>query len=305
MGNIKIQFFAAAGLLVLMSISGYVLAAQQSSLHEQALLIAKDRNASAATKVLKLSELAATDDAHHSGLADNVNALRDRLKMLDVVLAHDFIFKTDDVDLHLAQARMAFDELERMGGVDSEMRDVIARNQAAAWNIEDVSLLLPDRPGKGADLLPDKLIFDNYTTGTPAYVRLDGGAGIVTSADLSRGPRIIVVAGCHISDRAAMAINDNPALKRAFKDARALWVTPASNSADLGAIRAWNARMPDQQIVISYRNNEWPALDFSVIPSFYVFHDGEVVADLQGWPVDGSVPEELLQALTRIGKNRE
>lgn len=305
MGNIKLQYYAVVGLFVLMPISCCVLAAPHRLLHEQALAIAKDRDASAATKVLKLSELAAADDPGDSGLAQGLNALRDRLKMLDVVLAHDFIFKSDDVDLHLAQARMAFNELERMGGVDPEMRDLMARNQTAAWNIEDARLLMPERPVKEGGLLPDKLVLDDYTAGRPAYVRLDGGIGTVTSVDLTKGPRIIVVAGCHISDRAAMAINDSPALKQAFEDARALWVAPASNSADLKAIRAWNARMPDQQIMISYRNNEWPTLDFSVIPSFYFFRDGEVVADVQGWPADGSIPDELLQALTRIRKDRE
>ncbi|UQA24577.1 MULTISPECIES: hypothetical protein [Stenotrophomonas] len=277
--------------------------ASNSNKYIQALAIAKDKALHQDEKLYRLKLLVDSVNKSHLGRANSagIEEIRDQLKMLDVVLSHDLVFKGPDFKAHLKIAVGLLDDLESRGAGTREDRDVLLRAHLAAWDIESANRLMAVDPGSNAANSVERLRFQGYVPGQPAYVRLEGGEATVSSIDFSTGPKVVVVAGCGISDLAATDIDKDVRLKKAMSAANALWLAPASMNPNLEAIRAWNINMPSQQIAVSYDNTQWPDLDFSKMPVFYFYRDGRLVGSIHGWTADSSIPAGFDDLLSKIG----
>lgn len=104
---------------------------------------------------------------------------------------------------------------------------------------------------------------------------------------------------CGFCQLAVQTIEADPALMAALED-NSLWLVSAAELDEPSVIVRWNQEHP---FPLRYASdaNEWPELDFSSIPRFYVFRDGVLVQKLTGWPEDNSQLPKLIAALADIG----
>lgn len=114
-----------------------------------------------------------------------------------------------------------------------------------------------------------------------ALTTSEQGAAMTRKAfDLSVPLRIVVIASCHFSQDAARAIEADPPLRTLFAN-HAIWL--ASENESFAAVIEWNQEFPDQPIHVAWRNNEWSMLDTWAMPTFYVFHKGQLTQKFSGW----------------------
>lgn len=122
------------------------------------------------------------------------------------------------------------------------------------------------------------------TNGPTLLSVFDNGNGLQREAlPLDQGLRIVVVASCHFSQDAARAIKEDPRLDKLFRE-HATWLASADES--FGNVANWNSEFPSQPIHIAWSDDEWSMLDSWAMPTFYVFRDGENIAQWAGWPAD-------------------
>jgi len=119
----------------------------------------------------------------------------------------------------------------------------------------------------------------------PAYFEVPqtGDVLLRNAPEFSKGIRIIVVSGCHIAHDAARAITADESLISAFARAQALWLAPPERNFDVEEIRRWNAEIPRAPMRMVFSTEPWRGIDFSGMPTFYVFRDGKQIAKLSGW----------------------
>lgn len=112
----------------------------------------------------------------------------------------------------------------------------------------------------------------------------DGGNGLRREARLlDQGLHIVVVASCHFSQDAARAIEADDRMAALFHK-HGIWLASADES--FGNVANWNSEFPSQPIHIAWSDDEWSMLDSWAMPTFYVFRDGENIAQWAGWPAD-------------------
>jgi hypothetical protein len=110
---------------------------------------------------------------------------------------------------------------------------------------------------------------------------------------------VVVVAGCHIAQRAAEKLQNDPKARRLLAGRRVVWMQPAGRSMNLDELRQWNSTFPDTPMHVALRNTQWKGMDLTALPTFHVLRRGKVVASYRGWPRDGKTPRLLLKALSR------
>ncbi len=124
-------------------------------------------------------------------------------------------------------------------------------------------------------------------------------SAIVKSTDVDRRTRIVVVSGCNVASKAIRDIFSNSKLLKLFNDGDALWLMPPTSDLDLEKMEEWNNTYPSQPIQMAFDTSEWPEIDFSVIPNFYVFENGKVIGQVSGWN-ESETSDQLLFLLNKI-----
>jgi hypothetical protein len=123
----------------------------------------------------------------------------------------------------------------------------------------------------------------------------DGSTLIHRTVALDPVAQVVVVAGCHFSQDAAHAIENDPLLRAAFSR-HVLWIMPADwNPADPALVR-WNRAHPIAAMSTVYREREWPMIDTWAMPTFYFLRNGQVQSKVVGWQ-----PSAILSGFRELG----
>ncbi|MBN7136816.1 hypothetical protein A7A76_18900 [Lysobacter enzymogenes] len=172
----------------------------------------------------------------------------------------------------------------------------------AARRFDEAKAFAAATPELDAPALPAFDTVADFDPARPAYYELVGpGRMRLRNAEpLGRGPRIVVVSGCHFARDAALAIGADARLKHAFSQGQALWLGAPERSLDTKDIAEWNAELPHARMVVAYRPEPWRDIDFSSMPRFHVFKDGKLLGSHSGWGRSSPAPE-LLDLLRRAG----
>jgi hypothetical protein len=127
------------------------------------------------------------------------------------------------------------------------------------------------------------------------------GTTLVRTAFDPEPLQLVVTAGCHISDDAAVDITSDPLLGPVFAT-HAHWLMRPPGADDQAAVRDWNLRFPGAQARQIYDRGEWSMLPPGwSMPTFYVVRDGRVIDALVGWKRGGDSRDALVAMLRRHG----
>lgn len=140
----------------------------------------------------------------------------------------------------------------------------------------------------------------------PSVIEVGDNQGMKTlarkPAGIAEGPRIIAIMhhGCAFSKQAVEHIEANEKLAGQFAG-RTLWVMRQGATIPLDPIIEWNRNSELVDLVVSYKDSEWPEeILFTNTPVFYFLMDGEVVHRVMGWQGENTLSElaigfEMLQ----------
>lgn len=144
--------------------------------------------------------------------------------------------------------------------------------------------------------------------GRAAYLDFDRIEGVVTAAlrdvDLGNGNWIIVEVhpDCGFSRSALEYIRRNEEIVSGVPRDRVLWVVSQSRGQALPSMLRWNDSNPGMEMVLVYKNEDWPqGISFLEFPVFNFVRDGRVVKKVRGWPGDNQA--ELIREGARIFGN--
>lgn len=244
------------------------------------------------------AEFHVSRDALKDMAADEVRAV---FRASDMLTSYMLIAGETGAESSVLDMAVAFAELQRRGTTEAA-DDRAMLDALVAIRRLDKAAELKAATATLADVAVPGIRVDPAVSGDePAAIEVESSAaGVARPVQMSLPLRIVIVSGCHISDQAISVIDQDPALRDAFAAGNAVWLVPADKNNDFEEIAAWNRRFPRQNLSVSYRNDAWKGIDFSRIPSFYFYRDGELVASHQGW-TKGSVPLEIIRALKEMG----
>jgi hypothetical protein len=144
--------------------------------------------------------------------------------------------------------------------------------------------------------------------GRAAYLDFDRVDGVVTAAlrevDLGNGNWMIVEVhpDCGFSRSALEYIRRNEEIVSGVPRDRVLWVVSQSRGQALPSMLRWNDSNPGMEMVLVYKNEDWPqGISFLEFPVFNFVRDGRVVKKVRGWPGDNQA--ELIREGARIFGN--
>jgi hypothetical protein len=186
---------------------------------------------------------------------------------------------------HIGQLDMDLAEMQRRGmAVDDDYTNLY-RLLLSSRQFAKAKALARQHPGMEVGAIPavsEKLDLQHHW---PTALSIDPRrrrAMIRESYDPDLPLRVVAITdeGCHFCEEAASAIQADARLRRLFAG-HALWL--ASQSNDFDYAMAWNHRFPSQPMRIAWQNSEWPMLDWSALPAFYVFRNGQLVKKFRGW----------------------
>lgn len=203
---------------------------------------------------------------------------------------------------YVTYMQRVFNELKRRSLITAadtaNMFDALiaARRMHEAKALKDESISLSK---KITPVIKKTRAFDEATA-AELVVEQSGSVVKARNVELAADYRIIVVSGCHISQDAVKEIDANPVLREAFLKGNTIWLAPADRNFDLEQIQKWNRDFPRQNITISYKNSSWHGIDFSRIPTFYFYRDGNLIGEHIGWK-EGGVPVEITSMLRSMG----
>ncbi|UAU34070.1 hypothetical protein JH261_03745 [Xanthomonas campestris pv. incanae] len=114
-----------------------------------------------------------------------------------------------------------------------------------------------------------------------------------------RGDILVVVVHphCRFSVRAMDDLRHHPLLQ----GVHLVWLAPVGLRLDYEVLEAWNKTHTDQSIVLARHTADWSMINSWGTPTFYLMHDGKMVANFSGWPHEGNWLE--LRAL--LGKRSD
>jgi hypothetical protein len=187
--------------------------------------------------------------------------------------------------VHVGQLDMDLAEMQRRGmAVDDDYTNLY-RLLLSSRQFAKAKALARQHPGMEVGAIPavsEKLDLQHHWPTALSIDPRQHRAMIRESYDPDLPLRIVAITdeGCHYCEEAASAIQADAGLRRLFAG-HALWL--ASQSNDFDYAMAWNHRFPSQPIRIAWQNSEWPMLDWSALPAFYVFRNGHVVEKFLGW----------------------
>lgn len=208
--------------------------------------------------------------------------------------AANFYFAGARVDAH----RSVFDELARRARPSTIQVEDMHRSLIAARRWQDAVAFAGDHPDVPLEELPVHFDDEGGDAADAHYWRIDESGARLTRTPLAmtRGVTLVVVShpDCHFSHDALTAIEADPALDQALPKNR-LFVAPAPVSLTLERIAQWNAAHPRSRHVLVDRPQAWPFVRQWSTPQFFFLVDGQLVAQVEGWPKEGRA-EELMAA---------
>jgi len=148
-----------------------------------------------------------------------------------------------------------------------------------------------------ARLPPLPTVYDTVKHPGPTVLQLsaDGSELERHVVTLDEPIQIIIIAGCHFASDAALDIERDPLLRKAFAQ-HVLWLTPQDGDpADPDLIR-WNREHPFTAMRSVYRESEWPQIDSWAMPTFYFFRGGKLDKKFVGWQ-----KESIMVELRKLG----
>lgn len=224
--------------------------------------------------------------------------VRSMFQASDMLFRYAEVYSDPNPESYLKRMEAAFKELRRRGLATGKDDLLMFSAYLAAWDTDKAKLLKKSSSYLSDEIVPITIIDDVLEENIPAHMVVSETGDFVTlrNVDMGISNRIVIVSGCHVSKKAAMAISSNDVLRKAFSRGNAIWLAPAGSNFDLRAIQNWNREFPGQQMSVAYRNSAWKDIDFSGIPAFYFFKDGKLLAEHNGWPRDG-VPSEIIEVL--------
>ncbi|MFC7520177.1 hypothetical protein ACFQS6_08190 [Xanthomonas populi] len=95
---------------------------------------------------------------------------------------------------------------------------------------------------------------------------------------------VVVLPHCRFSVRAMDDLRHHPLLR----GVTLVWLAPVGLRLDYELFETWNKTHTDQSIVLARHTADWSMIDSWGTPTFYLIHDGKVVANFSGWPQEGN-----------------
>ncbi|WAT16443.1 hypothetical protein [Xanthomonas fragariae] len=148
--------------------------------------------------------------------------------------------------------------------------------------------------------IPPSLDRRGPVTDAPATIRHVGHSLMIESVDqglLDSGVVVIASPLCHFTRAAGDAIIHDSNLSGDLKGS--LWIVPPETSLHLEEIDEWNSTHAEQQMAMAYNWLAWRQITDWSTPGFYFFRDKKLVAEVHGWPINGSKKKELIDAVKK------
>lgn len=210
-------------------------------------------------------------------------------KLLARASAHevDLLFRaatrvawTAPTERYLRDARMDLDELAKRGFAGPQRVAAMHHLLVTERKFDTADALARQFPHAGIEALPPLRGMSSDGSPTALLIRPDGSEMFRKPVRMDVPLRIIVVAGCHLSEDAARTISHDPDIGRLFHG-HAIWL--ASDTESLSDVAEWNRKFPGQPMHVAWRDDEWNMLSDWDIPTFYVFEHGKLVDRWSGW----------------------
>lgn len=111
-------------------------------------------------------------------------------------------------------------------------------------------------------------------------------------AGLSTGFHLVVVShpACKFSRAAMHAFERDPALQ----GLPATWLVPPQRDLDFDLVGNWNSMHPTIPLVLTDKVSQWKLECWST-PTFYLLKDGEPIRHREGWALDGSDRNKMME----------
>ena len=216
---------------------------------------------------------------------------QDQLRALDTL---SFYFNATSQQVPFALADLAATLAARFpsDGMDpassESVRAIEEENRSVQWmrkmNLERKMLQLKQKRATSTEAIVLKLV---------------NGHLKAESLDLSKVD-VVVVAGCHMARRATEQLLKDQKASQALSGLRIIWMQPAGRSLHLKDVEEWNQAFPDAPMHIAYQNSQWRGMDLTVLPTFHLLRQGNVVGSHRGWSRDGTPPPPLIEALENL-----
>jgi hypothetical protein len=211
----------------------------------------------------------------------------------DAAIAN-FYYGGTRVDAHAA----VFAELARRKSASALEIEDMHRSLIAARRWRDAIAFAEGHPQLALEALPTHIVPGDGETAGPHYWRFDPEQDRLTREPLvaAEGITLVVVSspGCAFSRAAIAALESDPALDQVLPERR-VFVAPAIARLELAPLGKWNAAHPRFRHVLVDRPLAWTFVRKWNTPQFLFLRDGEVVAEVEGWPESGQA-EALLAA---------
>lgn len=194
---------------------------------------------------------------------------------------HQAIYAMPD-ERHVAQLRRVLREMQRRGmAEDTDFRPLHAA-EVGTRQFAAATRLRTEHPGMQVAALPDFVPGPAPKAGRPTALSVDAHSGTMRrrAIDLGGPLRIVVIAGCHFSENAAKAIEDDAQLHPLFAQ-HAIWL--AAPAQQIGEVSAWNRQFPDMPMHVAWNQHEWSMLPNWAMPTWYVYRNGLLVKQFSGW----------------------
>lgn len=211
-------------------------------------------------------------------------------------------FYAPDADI-VMQLRRAHDAMESRGELLPEHRRQMFEAYVSARRFDEAAEVHRRLPEAGSrDWVRVRLPPPAAENGPLAW-SFDAQRREISASplDLSQRVRIVVVAsaGCPKCAHAARDIAADRELDRTFSH-HATWLADPRDLTGLESVAAWNRMHPGAPLWIADRRDDWPWIRRWLFPAFYFLREGEVVAQVVGWPPEGR-RAELIDAARRVG----
>jgi hypothetical protein len=232
---------------------------------------------------------------------DSVRNLGATLDSHDLGLLYRATLRLPSQDfVSLDDARVLLDALDSRGEATTSRIVALFDALVEARRFDSAERLAADFPAAGIERLPLRNFAEDAEAHPNAmlWVSEDGSEMSRTRLELDKDLHIVVVAGCHFAKDAVTAISANPELESWFH-AQATWLAPQGET--LAEVAAWNRQFPRQPIQIAWRQAEWPQINSWAMPTFYVFRDGRLLEQWQGWAPDSGM-QQLRQHLASVAE---
>ena len=240
--------------------------------------INKDHSVASSEKLQLLSaeydRAYASSESNISNLSNDL--LSDLFRASDMLTNYTLLKGRADSLRYLKTVNLTIAELGRRGLADAERINAARRTNVAARQFQD------------AKRLDDTASLPQSMRSLPSFGRrviaIDKDQNIsVKDVTIENGLSLVVVSGCNVSTKAIRDIMSNSNLLNSLNETGAIWLMPPTSDLDVGIINEWNSTYSSQQIQMAFDSAEWPEIDFSIIPNFYIFKNGKVISHMSGW----------------------